>query len=55
MDSYEGLENDGLRLAFKITTTGAAGIESGVTGLVMPTLNECVTFDWKTGNECFLN
>jgi hypothetical protein len=55
MDSYGCLENDGLRLAFKITTTGAAGIESGVTGLVVPTLNECVTFNWKTGNECFMN
>jgi hypothetical protein len=38
----------------QITTNGPAGIESPITGLVMPTLNECVTFRWKTGNECFM-
>jgi hypothetical protein len=37
----------------QITTNSAAGIQSGVTGLVVPTLNECVTFNWKTGNEFF--
>lgn len=31
------------------TTNGAARIE-----LVVPTLQECVTFPWKTGNECLL-
>jgi hypothetical protein len=35
------------------TINSAAGIQSGVTGLVVPTLNECVTFNWKTGNEYF--
>jgi hypothetical protein len=30
----------------QITTNGAAGIELGVTGLVVPSLNECVTFHW---------
>jgi hypothetical protein len=30
---------------------GAAGIESGVTGLLVPTLNHCATFNWKTGIE----
>jgi len=38
----------------EITTNGAAGIESRVTGLVMPRLKECVTFKWKTGNKRFL-
>jgi len=38
----------------QITTNRAAGIESRITGLVVPTLNECVTFHWKTGNECFM-
>jgi hypothetical protein len=38
----------------QITTSGAAGIESRITGLVVPTLNECGTFHWKTGSECFM-
>jgi hypothetical protein len=38
----------------QIATSGADGIESRITGLVVPTLNECVTFNWKTGSECFL-
>ena len=37
----------------QITTSGTAGIESDVTGLLVPTLNECVTFNWETANECF--
>jgi hypothetical protein len=38
----------------QMTINGAAGIELGLTGLVVPTQSECVTFNWKTGNECFM-
>jgi hypothetical protein len=31
------------------TINGAVGIE-----LVVPTHQECVTFPWKTANECFM-
>jgi hypothetical protein len=38
----------------QITTGGAAGIDSRISGFVVSTLNKCVTFRWKTGNECFM-